>query len=64
MQFCEGYLRSVASREVADFKSTAESQLQHFTVFEVMLLPAKEAHCGIFFVIARTNATAVRDTFW
>ncbi|CAI8037971.1 Putative neurobeachin homolog [Geodia barretti] len=37
VQFCEGYLRSVASRKVADFKSTAESQLQHFTVFEEQL---------------------------
>ena len=36
MQFCEAYLCSVASREVADFKSTAESQLQHFTAFEVI----------------------------
>ena len=35
VQFCETYLRSVSSREVADFKSTTESQLQHFTVFEV-----------------------------
>ena len=39
VQFCEGYLRSVASREVADFKSTVESQLQHFTVFEVKNKP-------------------------
>ena len=35
VQFCETYLRSVSSREVADFKSTTESQLHHFTVFEV-----------------------------
>ena len=45
--FCENYLRSVASKEVADFKMNVELQTTQFTKFEVHVYTNGEYECYV-----------------
>ena len=45
--FCENYLRSVASKEVADFKMSMELQTTQFTKFEVHVCTNGEYECYV-----------------